>query len=142
MSGEALIVTNSDGKVLLTTSGSNVALTVAANATVSGTNTGDQTIGGSTGQVQYNNNGVLGGIATTGSGNVVLATSPTLITPVLGAATATSINGATITSGILNGSVTGTNTGDSAANIIAWAKFAGGATPTVAASHNITSIVQ
>jgi len=51
--------------------------------------------------------GVIGlgtGVATalaatpTGSGSVVLATSPTLVTPALGAATATSINGATITS--------------------------------------------
>lgn len=41
-----------------------------------------------------------------------LFTSPTFVTPVLGVATATSINGATITSGTLNGSVTGTNTGD------------------------------
>jgi hypothetical protein len=39
-------------------------------------------------------------------------TSPTLTTPSLGVATATSINGATITSGTLNGSVTGINTGD------------------------------
>ncbi len=38
------------------------------------------------------------------------------MTPVLGVATATSINGATITSGTLNGSVTGTNTGDNATN--------------------------
>ena len=48
----------------------------------------------------------------TGSGALVFANTPTLVTPVLGAATATSINGATITSGALNGSVTGTNTGD------------------------------
>lgn len=48
----------------------------------------------------------------TGSGALVFADSPTLVTPVLGVATATSINGATITSGTLNGSVTGTNTGD------------------------------
>lgn len=48
----------------------------------------------------------------TGSGSLVFATSPTLVTPSLGVATATSINGATITSGTLNGSVTGTNTGD------------------------------
>lgn len=34
----------------------------------------------------------------TGTGNMVQATSPTLVTPVLGAATATSINGLTITS--------------------------------------------
>jgi len=38
--------------------------------------------------------------------------SPAFTTPSLGVATATSINGATITSGTLNGSVTGTNTGD------------------------------
>ena len=48
----------------------------------------------------------------TGSGSLVFATSPTLVTPSLGVATATSINGATITSGTLNWSVTGTNTGD------------------------------
>jgi hypothetical protein len=43
-------------------------------------------------------NGGTGATAATGSGNVVLATSPTLTTPVLGAATATTINGVTITS--------------------------------------------
>ena len=48
----------------------------------------------------------------TGTGALVFANTPTLVTPVLGVATATSINGATITSGTLNGSVTGTNTGD------------------------------
>jgi hypothetical protein len=48
----------------------------------------------------------------TGSGSLVFATSPTLVTPVLWAATATTINGATITSGTLNWSVTGTNTGN------------------------------
>lgn len=37
------------------------------------------------------------GNSTTGSGNIVLATSPTLVTPVLGVATATSINKVTIT---------------------------------------------
>ncbi len=36
--------------------------------------------------------GVVSAIATNGSGNVVLTTSPTLVTPVLGTATATSIN--------------------------------------------------
>ena len=41
--------------------------------------------------------GALGQNAT-GSGRIVLSTSPTLVTPVLGAATATSINGLTITS--------------------------------------------
>lgn len=41
--------------------------------------------------------GSLSITATTGSGNVVLASSPTLVTPTLGAATATSINGLAIT---------------------------------------------
>lgn len=68
------------------------------------------------------------GNASTGSGDVVLATSPTLVTPVLGVATATSINkvaitapatsatltiadGATLTASA-NATVSGTNTGD------------------------------
>ena len=42
--------------------------------------------------------GTLSVTGTTGSGDVVLATSPTLVTPTLGAATATSINGLGITS--------------------------------------------
>ncbi len=36
--------------------------------------------------------GLLSSVATTGSGNVVLATSPTLVTPTLGVASATSLN--------------------------------------------------
>lgn len=42
--------------------------------------------------------GAVEEIAVTGSGSAVLATTPTLVTPVLGVATATSINGLTITS--------------------------------------------
>lgn len=55
-------------------------------------------------------------VATTGSSSFVRATSPTLVTPVLGAATATSINGLTISSStgvltITNGkTLTATNT--------------------------------
>ena len=41
--------------------------------------------------------GGTGGSTSTGSGSVVLATSPTLVTPVLGVATATSLNKITIT---------------------------------------------
>jgi len=40
--------------------------------------------GGSTGNMLYNNAGVLGERTVTGSGSAVLATSPTLITPALG----------------------------------------------------------
>lgn len=48
----------------------------------------------------------------TGNGALVFANSPSLVTPSLGAATASSINGVTLVSGSLNGSVTGSNTGD------------------------------
>ena len=48
----------------------------------------------------------------TGSWSLVFATSPTLVTPSLGVASATSINGASIISGTLDWSVTWTNTGD------------------------------
>lgn len=42
----------------------------------------------------------LGGAAATGTGGLVRSTSPTLVTPVLGAATATSVNKAVITAGL------------------------------------------
>ena len=54
--------------------------------------------GGASGRVLYDNAGVLGEYTITGTaGSVVMSVSPTLVTPVLGAATATSINGLTIT---------------------------------------------
>jgi hypothetical protein len=37
--------------------------------------------GGTSGQIEYNNSGAFGGISTTGTGNVVLATSPTVASP-------------------------------------------------------------
>lgn len=52
---------------------------------------------GTTGRILYDNAGTLGELATTGSGNVVLATSPTLTTPTIGVATATSVNKVAIT---------------------------------------------
>lgn len=48
-------------------------------------------ISGTAGSVQNSSTGLLSSIANTGSGNNVLANSPTLVTPALGAATATSI---------------------------------------------------
>lgn len=56
--------------------------------------TGGSVPGGSNTQVQYNNNGVMGGI----TGATTDGTTLTLVAPVLGAATAISINGLTITS--------------------------------------------
>lgn len=58
-------------------------------------NGGGGTPGGSNGQVQYNNAGAFGGLASTGTGDVVRANSPTLVTPVLG--TPSSGNGSNIT---------------------------------------------
>lgn len=59
--------------------------------------------GGSTGNVLYNNAGVVGEMTTTGSGTVLaLATSPILVTPNIGVATATSLQfNATTTNGNL-----------------------------------------
>jgi len=53
--------------------------------------------GGTSGRILYDNAGVLGELATTGTGNVVLATSPSLTTPSLGVASATTINKVTLT---------------------------------------------
>ena len=75
------------------------------------------------------------GNASTGSGSVVLATSPTLVTPVLGAATATSINGLTITSS--TGTLTITNGKTvSVSNTMTFAAGADGQTWTFPASSD------
>ena len=61
--------------------------------------------GGTSGYVLYDNAGVVGELANTGTGNNVLATSPTLVTPVLGAASGTSLALSLATGLTLNGSV-------------------------------------
>lgn len=60
-------------------------------------NGGSTLPGGSSGDIQYNNSGAFGGIGSTGTGNVARASSPTFVTPTLGVALVTSINGLTIT---------------------------------------------
>lgn len=57
--------------------------------------------GGTSGRVLYDNAGVLGELATTGSNNVVLSTSPVLTTPNIDTATASAIKFAGATSGIV-----------------------------------------
>jgi hypothetical protein len=74
--------------------------------------TGSRILKGWFTDLEITNAPTIGGATATGTGGIVRAVSPTLTTPTLGVATATSINGATITSGTLNGSVTGVNTGD------------------------------
>ena len=51
--------------------------------------------GGTNGSIEFNNAGVLGELATTGSGNVVRATSPTLVTPALGTPSAVNLTNGT-----------------------------------------------
>jgi len=51
--------------------------------------------GGTSGYVVYDNAGVVGEKATTGTGNVVLATTPTLVTPILGTPTSGTLTNAT-----------------------------------------------
>ena len=64
--------------------------------------------------LQINNAGLIQNYSTTGSGSLVLSSGPVLVTPTLGAATATSVNGLTIssTTGVLtlaNGSTLATS---------------------------------
>ena len=87
------VVNNSTGSITVQSSGLNTIATVTAGVTmdfycilITGTTA-----------ASWNNN--VGGVGTvTGTGTLVLATSPTLTTPALGVATATSINGATVPS--------------------------------------------
>lgn len=73
---------------------------------------------GTSGRVIYDNAGVVGELVVTGSGNAVLATSPTLVTPALGAATGTSLalNGATLGTNALAVAGTELNTASGAAS--------------------------
>src|SRR6202023_3597896 len=86
------------------TLGSTCTISAAANLTV-----GTSTISsGTNGDIEFNNAGVLGEKGVTGTGSVVLATSPALVTPALGAATGTTLalGGATLGTNAL--AVTGT----------------------------------
>jgi len=90
---EKLYFKNSSGtvKVIASTAGNSLAIGTTA------------ITGGTSGNILYNNAGVLGNLANTGSGNNVLATSPTLVTPVLGtpsSGTLTSCTGLPLSTGV------------------------------------------
>jgi hypothetical protein len=77
------------------TLGSTCTVTAAATGvTISTTAIGS----GTSGRVLYDNAGVLGELTTTGSGSAVLASSPSLVTPNIGAATGTTLTTTTTVS--------------------------------------------
>jgi len=94
----------------LTTDGAG-ALTWAASG-ISGITIGTTTANGTAGRVLYTDGALVQQYAISGTGSVAMTNTPTLVTPVLGAATATSINGIPIygdsgTSGIFMTSLAG-----------------------------------
>ena len=77
------------GSTLNAAGGSSSGLVVGAGATAIS--------GGATGKVLFDSAGSLAEYAINGTGSVVMTTSPTLVTPTLGVASATTINKVTIT---------------------------------------------
>lgn len=77
----SLYITLTDGAGSLVSLSEVTDIVVGTTTLTSGTDT----------RILYDNAGVIGEKTTTGSGSVVLATTPTLTTPVIGAATGTSL---------------------------------------------------
>lgn len=104
------------------TLGSSCTISAAASLVV-----GSSTItSGTNGQIEFNNSGVLGEKAVTGSGSVVEATSPTLVTPALGIPTALTLTNAT---GLPIAGITGLGTGVGTALALATTTNVSGSIP-------------
>lgn len=113
-------LTLADGSTLATSGANSLTLTTSGATNITLPTTGTLTTTANNLSVfAATTSAQLAGIISneTGSGSLVFATSPTLVTPVLGAATATSVNGITFTSStgvfsLTNGkTLTWTNTG-------------------------------
>lgn len=140
------------GAALTKTDDTNVTLTLGGSPTTALVNAASLTLGW-TGQLAITRGGTgissFGtGVQTalgqnvTGSGGIVLATSPTLVTPTLGAATATSLNfGASATNGIIGTTAGSTPASGVVGEVIASQVTAGSATPiSSGVTTNLTSI--
>lgn len=92
--------------------------------------------GGTTTRVLYDNAGVVGEYPITGTGNVVMSTSPTLVTPILGVANATSLGVSGIITTGANGATNGSVTfsGSTSGSTVLQANVAAGGTVTLPAS--------
>ena len=100
---------------VLSTDGTGATAWIAGGGTLTVGTTGIS--GGTTGRILYDNAGVLGEKTVTGTGDVVLATSPTLVTPLLGTPTSGTLTNCTgYTVGNLSGLGTGVAT--AAANAV------------------------
>jgi hypothetical protein len=74
--------------------------------------------GGTSGRILYDNAGVVGEKTVTGTGDVVLATSPTLVTPALGTPSSGDFSTGTFTWPTFNQNTTGTAAGLSATLVV------------------------
>lgn len=95
-----------DGSTVLITSGGVISAVAGVASTI---NVGGTAIGsGVNGDILYDNAGTLGVLGVTGSGNAVLATSPSLVTPNLGTPSAVNLTNAQGLPLATAGAVTGT----------------------------------
>lgn len=132
--------TGSTGAIEEITVGAGLSLSGGALTASGGANVtiGSSTItGGTTTRVLYDNAGVLGEYVISGTGSVAMTTSPTFTTPVLGAATGTSLS---VTGALVAGSGTaitagGSTTGVSISSTAGFGVFVGSGAPTLSRSQ-------